>query len=137
MTINCLQQALQQKAVNIASTYTDDTASWVKAATELRQPYWDWARPQGPVPPEEVISMQQVTIVKPDGIRGLVDNPLVYFRFPSEESRATFSSTYRSLEMTVRNPMVDGDTVVSDVESLKESVFFFLLRLSIMIKFFG
>jgi hypothetical protein len=116
------QQALQQKAAKIAATYTVDKNSWVQAAAELRQPYWDWARPQGPVPPEEIISMPQVQIIKPNGVQTFVDNPFLGFTFPSEDSRASFDGDFQIWPKTLRNPDGEGEDAASSVESLKELV---------------
>jgi hypothetical protein len=120
--IICLQQALQQRAAKIAESYTVDKALWMQAAAELRQPFWDWARSEGPVPPEEVISMPKVKIIIPSGLKALVDNPFLTFIFPSKESRASFDGDFEIWTKTLRNPEGEGDNAVSSVESLKELV---------------
>jgi len=65
--------------MEIAQTYTIDRTQWIKAAEELRQPYWDWA--DEIVPPPEVVSMSEVMIVTSDGIKRSVKNPLHHYDF--------------------------------------------------------
>jgi hypothetical protein len=101
-----------------------DKDLWVKAATELRQPFWDWARAEGPIPPEQIISMEKVEITKADGVKKFEDNPFLAFKFPSKESRASFSEPYKTWETTLRNPVTQGGKDVSSVDKLKGSVSF-------------
>lgn len=92
---------LQRRAEEIAETYTVDKARWQSAAANLRQPYWDWAAE--PVPPAEVISLEQVTIITPDGNRTAVDNPLRRYKFHPIDS--SFERTpYAKWPTTVRRP---------------------------------
>ncbi|KIJ46617.1 hypothetical protein M422DRAFT_249772 [Sphaerobolus stellatus SS14] len=93
------EQILNQSAQKIAATYTTDTASWQQAATNLRQPYWDWAK--NAVPPPEVISLAQVTITTPTG-RKAVTNPLIRYKFhPIDPS---FPDPYSQWPTTLRQP---------------------------------
>jgi hypothetical protein len=56
-----MQQVLQAAAIKIAATYTVDQDRFTEAALEQCQPYWDWAK--NSVPPAEVISLDQLTII--------------------------------------------------------------------------
>ena len=95
-----VQQLLQRHAIDIAKTYTVDRDAWNKAAQEMRTPYWDWA--STPVPPKEVSSLEQVEIVRPDGARVQVPNPLVRYHFhPIDPS---FPAPYDQWKITVRHP---------------------------------
>lgn len=116
------EQELQQQAAKIAQTYTVDKNLWVKAAAELRQPYWDWARSQGPVPPEEIISVTQVKITKPNGVKAFVDNPFLAFTFPTDDSRASFDGDFQIWPQTLRNPDGEGPDAASSVDSLKANL---------------
>ncbi|KAJ6580116.1 tyrosinase [Mycena vulgaris] len=94
------EQVLQTAAINIAATYTVDQDRFKKAAMELRQPYWDWAR--NSVPPAEVISLNQVTITAPNGQKIQVDNPLRRYTFhPIDPS---FPDPYSGWQTTLRHP---------------------------------
>jgi tyrosinase len=97
---------------------------WVKAATELRQPFWDWAHAEGPIPPKQIISMPEVEITQASGVKKFVENPFLAFKFPSKESRASFSGSYQTWETTLRSPINQGGKVVSSVDELKQSVSF-------------
>jgi tyrosinase len=112
-----IQQAIQKKAVTIADKYTVNKASFQKAALELRQPYWDWAAKA--IPPDEVISKARVTIIKPDGSKGLVDNPLLKYKFPNRKE-SIFPWPYSQWKTTMRTPTNLGPTATTDVGELKE-----------------
>jgi tyrosinase len=96
---------LQQHAVKIAKGYQDQ-ARWSLAAENLRAPYWDWAT--NIVPPPEVISLEYLDIIKPEGKKS-VPNPLLRYKFkpvdPSFEllSRAT-GIAFKDFQTTIRNP---------------------------------
>ena len=73
----------------MAATYTVNQTAWKQAATNLRQPYWDWA--VNSVPPPEVISKTTVDITGPAGTTITVDNPLYRYQFnpvPPELTKA-------------------------------------------------
>ncbi|KAJ7711400.1 tyrosinase [Mycena metata] len=94
------EQVLQAAAINIAATYTVDQDRFKKAALELRQPYWDWAK--NSVPPAEVISLAKVTIIAPNGQKTQVDNPLRRYTFhPIDPS---FPDPYSGWPTTLRHP---------------------------------
>ncbi|KAG8922053.1 hypothetical protein FRC02_012164, partial [Tulasnella sp. 418] len=96
------EQVLQGHAVRIADTYTTpDKQEWLQAAIDLRAPYWDWASEA--VPPPEVIELQQLNIILPDGTEGPIDNPLLTYRF---NPRPSFSSRAK----TVRCPVPSSST---------------------------
>ena len=102
---------LQTHAKQIADTYTHDTDSWKKAAANLRTPYWDWA--SNPLPPDEVIAMEEITITKPDGTKQSVPNPLYHYNFHPVPSY--FPSNVKSFNTTVRHPFAKNP-----VQSLKK-----------------
>ena len=99
-----IQQVMQQHALDIAKTYSD--SSWLTAAQNLRAPYWDWAT--NIVPPPEVISLESLDIITPEGKKP-VPNPLLRYKFkpidPSFEllSRAT-GIAFKDFQTTIRNP---------------------------------
>ncbi|KAG8930241.1 hypothetical protein FRC01_003109 [Tulasnella sp. 417] len=108
------EQILHQHAVEIAQTYTVDTAAWNAAAQELRMPYWDWA--SNSVPPAQVISMAQVTITAPNGQRTAVQNPLLGYRFnPIDRS---FPSPYSRWPTTLRHPQSASASAQSNVNEM-------------------
>jgi hypothetical protein len=91
---------LQQHAREIASHYQQDREHWVIAAENLRAPYWDWATKS--VPPPEVVSLQHVEIITPDGKTTSVPNPLYQYTFnPVDQS---FPPPWRSWKTTIRHP---------------------------------
>ncbi|KAJ7088152.1 photo-regulated tyrosinase [Mycena epipterygia] len=108
------EQVLQAAAIRIAATYTVDQDRFKQAAMELRQPYWDWAR--NSVPPAEVISLDQVTIIAPNGQRTQVDNPLRRYTFhPIDPS---FPKTYSGWQTTLRHPDSEGPDAQDNVPEL-------------------
>lgn len=109
-----MQQVLQNYAKDIAKTYKIDQAQWEKAAADLRQPFWDWAK--NTLPPPEVISLDKVTITTPDGLRAEVDNPLRRYRFHPID--ASFPDPYDNWATTLRHPTTDGSDAQDNVQSL-------------------
>ncbi|KAI0754754.1 photo-regulated tyrosinase [Daedaleopsis nitida] len=108
------EQVLQKYAKDVAETYTVDKPRWQKAAANLRQPFWDWAR--NAVPPAEVISQKQVTITAPNGKKTQVDNPLYHYRFhPIEPS---FPEPYSNWSTTLRHPNSLGSNAQDNVQEL-------------------
>jgi tyrosinase len=109
------EQILQQRAVEIAATYTVDTEDWKQAAVNLRQPYWDWA--VNAVPPSQVISDTQVTITGTDGKQALVDNPLYHYTFnPIDPS---FPQPYSGWQTTIRQPTSQDSDATDDIAALQ------------------
>ncbi|KAF8964476.1 common central domain of tyrosinase-domain-containing protein [Flammula alnicola] len=109
------EQILQKHAQEVAATYTVDRASWVQAATQLRQPYWDWAA--NAVPPDQVIALKQVTITGPNGQKVTADNPLYHYKFhPVDPS---FPQPYRSWPATLRQPLTTRPNATDNVARLK------------------
>ncbi|KDR79498.1 hypothetical protein GALMADRAFT_208846 [Galerina marginata CBS 339.88] len=109
------EQILQQRAAEVAATYTVDQASWKQAAANLRQPYWDWAAKA--VPPDEVISLTQVTITGPKGTKIKVDNPLYHYKFhPIDKS---FPAPYSGWPATLRQPNSTRPNATDNVTRLK------------------
>ncbi|KZP16341.1 Di-copper centre-containing protein [Athelia psychrophila] len=117
--VTLLEQAIQAKAATIAQGY-QDKMRWNNAATTLRQPFWDWAR--NAIPPDEIISLKQVTITTPDGKRTKFDNPFLKFKFPSAKSTSTFQPPYRGWGTTLRCPPTEAANAQSDVDELKETL---------------
>ena len=106
---------LQQHAVDIAKKYQQDRDRWLTAAQNLRLPYWDWAT--NSVPPREVIALQNVNIVTPDGRTTSVPNPLYQYTFnPVDPS---FPSPWRSWKTTIRHPdNPSSPNATTDVQDL-------------------
>ncbi|KAJ7611568.1 tyrosinase, partial [Mycena polygramma] len=112
------EQALQTAAINIAATYTVDQARFKQAALDLRQPYWDWAR--NAVPPPEVISLDTVSIIAPNGQTTQVDNPLRRYTFhPIDPS---FPDPYSSWNTTLRCPDTTDPDATDDVDVLTSTL---------------
>nr|BAD51402.1 photo-regulated tyrosinase [Polyporus arcularius] len=112
------EQLLQKLAMGIADTYAVDKPSWQKAAADLRQPFWDWARSS--VPPPEVISLAKVTITTPDGKQTEVDNPLFHYRFHPIEP--TFPEPYINWPTTLRHPNSFGSGAKDNVTELQRTL---------------
>jgi len=111
------EQIIQQRAVGIANKYTTpDAADWQKAAADLRQPFWDWA--SNIVPPDEVISLEKVSIITSDGTSSLVDNPFFRYRFHPIEP--TFPAPYIKWPTTLRYATSSAASAHSDVALLKK-----------------
>ncbi|KAJ7620093.1 tyrosinase [Roridomyces roridus] len=108
------EQAVQTAAIRIAATYTVNKAQYQTAAQNLRQPYWDWA--SSAVPPPEVISLDQVKIIAPNGASVMVDNPLRRYKFhPIDPS---FPDPYSSWQTTLRQPDSTDPDAQDDVSQL-------------------
>ncbi|KAG5637088.1 hypothetical protein H0H81_005821, partial [Sphagnurus paluster] len=76
------EQTLCSHAQEIAKGYPDQ-ARWTTAAKQLRLPYWDWV--ERPVPPPEVIELDTLSILMPDGKKASVKNPLTSYNFKGAE----------------------------------------------------
>lgn len=113
------QQILQQRAEEIAATYTVDKEGWKQAATNLRQPFWDWA--SNAIPPDQVIAQKQVTITRPDGKRVTVNNPLYHYSFHPIDS--SFPDPYSGWPTTLRQPTSQDSNATDDVAMLKKYVY--------------
>ncbi|KDQ53371.1 hypothetical protein JAAARDRAFT_197528 [Jaapia argillacea MUCL 33604] len=81
-----IEQAIGEAADGIAAALEKNNLNqggkWIKAAKELRFPYWDWAEADVankglPV----VLHTDKVTITLPGGTKKEVDNPLSYYPF--------------------------------------------------------
>ncbi|KAG7085489.1 hypothetical protein E1B28_003052 [Marasmius oreades] len=115
-----LEQVIQREAVKIAATYTSaDAQKYKDAAENVRQPYWDWAR--NSVPPAEVISMDQVTILAaPDGRKVKVSNPLRRYTFhPIDKS---FPRPYNQWKSTYRYPTSTSANPTEDIDGMKRTL---------------
>lgn len=95
-----IQQVVQHHALEIAKSYSSDQPAWLSAAQDLRAPYWDWAT--NSVPPPEVISMQTVSIMAPDGRTTSVPNPLYQYTFNPIDP--TFPPPWKYWTTTIRHP---------------------------------
>jgi tyrosinase len=110
---------LQQHALDIANRYQDKDR-WVKAAQNLRAPFWDWAT--NTVPPPEVVSLETVKIITPNGNTTTVPNPLIQYTFNPIDS--SFPSPYDSWRTTIRHPDdPNSGTATTDVRALIGCVF--------------
>ena len=104
---------LQQHALEIAKTYRNNQSHWISVAQNLRAPYWDWAT--NSVPPPEVIALQTVNIITPDGKTSSVPNPLYQYTFnPVDPS---FPSPWNTYKTTIRDPSRSAPNV-TDVQRL-------------------
>ena len=113
------EQVLNQKAVEIANTYTVDKDKYQSAAESLRSPYWDWAKNM--IPPPEVIELTEVTIVMPNGSKQSVQNPLFTYHFhPIDPGFA--ETPYDRWNRTLRYPTSDGPNAKTDVKRMKAYV---------------
>ncbi|KAJ7674241.1 tyrosinase [Mycena rosella] len=112
------EQALQTAAIAIASTYTVDQDRFKQAALGLRQPYWDWA--SNAVPPAEVISLDKVPIIAPNGQKIQVTNPLRRYTFhPIDPS---FGPPYNAWKTTLRQPDTISPNATDDVAVLTSTL---------------
>ncbi|KAF8964505.1 tyrosinase [Flammula alnicola] len=111
------EQVLQSHAKEIAATYTVDHAHWRQAATELRQPYWDWA--MHAIPPPEVISMKQIAIIGTHGKKIIVDNPLYHYKFP-QPIEPSFQGAFNVWPTTLRRPTSADADATDNPEELKQ-----------------
>ncbi|KAK7688615.1 hypothetical protein QCA50_008153 [Cerrena zonata] len=119
------EQVLQKTALEIVEKYKYG-AEWVKAATELRCPYWDWASPDIASPPEEVISKETIEIEIPSGSM-TIKNPLFSYHFhrihPSFNDSNGEGPVFNKWENTLRHPKSTTDpNTESDVVSLITSL---------------
>jgi tyrosinase len=100
---------LQQHARNVAKTYRNNQSHWISVAENLRAPYWDWAT--NSVPPPEVISLQTVNIITPDGKTTSVPNPL--YQYPFNPIEPTFPPPYNTYKTTIRDPAPNAPGVTN------------------------
>ncbi|KAF8171240.1 tyrosinase [Mycena galopus ATCC 62051] len=116
--VGLYEATLQTAAIEIAATYTVNKAQFQAAALELRQPYWDWA--SNAVPPPEVISLDQVSIVAPNGQTIKVANPLRRYTFhPIDPS---FPVPYNKWHTTLRQPDTTNANATDDVNLLTSTL---------------
>lgn len=109
---------LQGAAQEIAKKFTADKNDWVEAANDLRQPFWDWGLDE--LPPSQIISDEEVSIVDYDSSKITVKNPILRYRFnPIDPS---FSGPYANWQTTVRHPDQSGN---EDIPGLIEWVTYF------------
>lgn len=72
----------EQLAHDIEANNPGEKGVWIKAAKELRFPYWDWADkdvPENGLPP--VLYKEKVEIVAAGGKKQIVGNPLSFFSY--------------------------------------------------------
>ncbi|KAI0647846.1 tyrosinase [Trametes meyenii] len=108
------EQILQEHAFRIASSYVSDTDTWCEAATDLRQPYWDWAK--NVIPPPELTIMEKVIIIIPSGKHKAVTNPLLRYRFRPVDS--SFADPFTKWPTTIRHPTREGSCGEVDIDAL-------------------
>ena len=111
------QQIIQQHAVQIAANYTVDQPAWNTAATQLRQPFWDWAA--NAVPPDEVIASKQVTITTPNGKKTQVDNPLYHYAFHPVDPSFGFPYTQWASTLRQPTPRLPASSMTDNVPRLR------------------
>ncbi|KAN0127413.1 Common central domain of tyrosinase domain containing protein [Lactarius tabidus] len=113
------EKVLQENALDIANTYEVNKQFWVDTAWKLRMPYWDWAR--NCVPPPEVIFMETVNIITPNGKMTSVPNPLLKYTFnPVPQS---FPHPYNFWKTTIRSPNSPNSSDAStDVQGLIDNL---------------
>lgn len=100
---------MQQHALDIAKTYRNNLQHWIGVAQNLRAPYWDWAT--NSVPPPEVISLQTVNILTPDGKTSSVPNPL--YQYPFNPVDPSFPSPWNTYRTTIRDPAPNAPGVTN------------------------
>jgi tyrosinase len=108
-----LEQLIQQEAISIAGRFTVDRQGWQQAATQLRLPYWDWAK--NSLPPDAVINSENVTIIDYNGNQIQVTNPLMRYRF--QNSPEPFSQPFDSWPATVRHPDNNGNDNIPELQA--------------------
>ncbi|KAG2143655.1 common central domain of tyrosinase-domain-containing protein [Suillus clintonianus] len=121
----------EQLAHDIETKNPGERGQWVKAANELRFPYWDWADKdvaENGLPP--VLYEEKVEIVLPGGKKQSVVNPLSYFSYvggvPSDFSDETDSSTgqvayFSKWNRTYRYPPSTTDPEGSQIDLLQKA----------------
>lgn len=88
--------------MDIANTYTTpDKAEWQRAAKSLRLPFWDWTliETKG-VPPDELLTLEEVNITIHNGTTVAVKNPLLFYKFHPIEK--TFKHPFDGWQTTMR-----------------------------------
>jgi len=123
--VTLYEQLLQQHALVIAKRYQDQQR-WLSAAQNLRAPYWDWAT--NSVPPPEVIALQTVDIITPDGNTTTVQNPL--YQYPFNPIDPSFPEPYSYWQTTIRHPdnpdspdaSTDSDALAQELGSLQNDI---------------
>ena len=78
-----LEQVLHEEAIRIANQFSDyQRYRYVRAAEQVRLPYWDWASEET-IP--SIVSAPEISVVKPrvngTGGRTTIDNPLFSYMF--------------------------------------------------------
>lgn len=120
--------------MEIAKGYKSPTyegLKWADVASDLRQPYWDWAD-NIRTPPQEIFGGDNVLVIGDDGQEIEFSNPLLRFRFPDkyitelqnpdEELAPDLKeklTRFSNWESTVRNPDINSK---EDVEGLLQYV---------------
>jgi tyrosinase len=108
-----LQQIIQRHAIEIAKEYKTEAYEWQEAAKDLRQPYWDWAKPGGAKPPAELTSKETLRITLANERKANVNNPFRAYNFRSKESVAPFPKEFNDVMYTVRDMYADDP--ISDI----------------------
>jgi len=91
---------VQKAALDIAKQYADQD-HWTAVARNLRVPFWDWAVSR--VPPDEIIALENVNIITPDGNQNPVPNPFLRYTFNPVDS--SFPSPWDQSQTTFRDPV--------------------------------
>ncbi|KAK1640802.1 hypothetical protein BDP81DRAFT_457782 [Colletotrichum phormii] len=71
---------------------------YIKAARTFRMPYWDWARPELPLFPDEALSRREHVVERPESQKGDTDkfpgkiNPLASYKFGEDAAIDQFTA---------------------------------------------
>ncbi|KAJ7068796.1 photo-regulated tyrosinase [Mycena amicta] len=131
-----IEQIIQQHAVAIAATYrAADLPTYTDAASRLRFPYWDWARPNGSVPPPQIIQSPTVQIRAADGSSPYVTNPFLRYGFQNLDHSTLavlpwMPVSLRQFPVTKRYPTAKVAGAASDIDALRGALGAAQLRLT-------
>jgi len=128
-----IEQAIGEYAENIAqqieNSHPGEVGLWVKAAKELRYPYWDWADPK--VETEGFPSLfytPELNITATDHKTVSVPNPLSFFKFDyipgdfKDTSRNGVTAHFSVWPRTFRHAADTPNPVESDIDDLQKTL---------------
>ncbi|QRV97160.1 tyrosinase [Ceratobasidium sp. AG-Ba] len=86
-----LEQSISDTAIGIAGDYAvrvqnpEESKLWLKAAEDLRLPFWDWTHPRtGETGIPDFFTTPKITLYMPSGKEEEHNNPLYSYRFVSQ-----------------------------------------------------
>ncbi|KAK6544868.1 hypothetical protein TWF694_001548 [Orbilia ellipsospora] len=103
------QQTLYRKAVEVANRFSGDAQTrFVRAASGVRLPYWDWSDPTTQSHLPTIVKTATVFVIQP-GPSGVptsatIPNPLYAYNFQSQNSTSTFWADFSRWRTTLRQP---------------------------------